>query len=108
MKRSLLLMAVAALALLVPTEASACSHVCVDVFGPCEYQDNTSTFCDWSGGVCNMGLCRSSSAGEPELLSAKYEIASIEIEHRNPMDTRDAEVRVAAKSAPEPVKTSLE
>jgi hypothetical protein len=108
MKRLLLLMAVAAVVLLVPTEASACEWYCPGAFGDCQYDRFAYSYCSGGGG-CVMWPCRTSSPDQPELLSAKYQIASVEIEYRNPADTRDNEVRVAAKSDPEPVKkTSVE
>jgi hypothetical protein len=102
MKRFLLLMACAALVLLLPMDAKACGTMCESVFGPCT--DSTpDTSCVWLGN-CVDNLCRSGTPDAIELLTSKYQIASVQIEYRNLADSRENEIRVAAKTNPEPVK----
>jgi hypothetical protein len=109
MKRSLLLVAVTLVALAVPTVASACTEVCEGSFGPCTYSENTYSYCEWSGSICWMHYCFTSSEDNATLLSSKWKIASVEIERTGPARTRESEVMVASKTeAAKPEIPSLE
>jgi hypothetical protein len=107
MKRSLLLVAVTLLALSFPTGASACQWICESAFGPCIYEVNTYSVCIDTGGACWMDACWKRSAANPELLSTKWKIASIEIERNGPAGKRESEIRVASSTKTEHVKTEL-
>jgi hypothetical protein len=99
MKRSLLLIAVTLVALAIPTVASACTEICEGAFGPCVYEEQTSSYCVWSGNVCWMRYCFTGSEDHATLLlSSKWKIASVEIERPGPAGTRESEVRVASNT----------
>ncbi len=104
MKRFLLLVVGAALVLLVPMDAAAeCGTMCASVFGPC-VESTPDTACN-DFGHCSENFCLGGSRPpRAQLLTSKYQIASVEIEYRSPADMRDGEIRVAAKTNPEPVK----
>ena len=109
MKRSLLLIAVTLVALAFPTAASACKEVCEGAFGPCVYKEQTNSYCEWSGSVCWMHYCFTSSEDHAELLSSKWKIASVEIERRGPANTPGSDVRIASNTeAVKPEVPSLE
>ncbi|HEX6161347.1 MAG TPA: hypothetical protein VF111_14325, partial [Thermoanaerobaculia bacterium] len=105
MKRSLLLVVLTLLVLAVPTTASACDYICESAFRPCVYEVNTDSYCEFRDNVCWMTYfpCRSGN-GQQDLLSAKYQIASVEIERFEPVETRDSAVRVASNVDPTPQK----
>jgi hypothetical protein len=104
MKRSLLLIAVTLLVLSVPTVASACTETC-DLWAPCYYYEFAYSYCHESGNFCWFSPCLTSTAANPELLSSKWQIASVEIERRGPVDTRESETRIASHT--EPVKAQI-
>jgi hypothetical protein len=100
MKRSFLLVAVTLLVLSVPTVASACTETCDGVWGPCYYYEYAYSYCHESDNICWFSPCRTSSPANPELLSSKWKIASIEIERRGPVETRESEMRIASNTEP--------
>lgn len=96
MKRSLLLVALSLVVLAVPTVASACDYICESAFRPCVYEVNTDSVCEFRDNVCWMTYVCEEPGRQQALLSAKYQIASVEIERFTPVDTRDSAVRVAS------------
>jgi hypothetical protein len=107
MKRALLLMAVSVLALSFPTTASACFETCDGVWAPCYYYEYAYSYCHESGNICWFSPCRTSTTENPELLSTKWKIASVEIERIGPADQRPSEIRIAANTDPESPKAEL-
>jgi hypothetical protein len=92
------------LILAVPTTASACTEICESAFLPCVYEEMTSSICEFRNNVCWMTyVCR-----EPrQTLSARYQIASVEIERIDPADLRETEIRLASNATAPNLKSQL-